>query len=184
MDPHVFALPWAVFVVWWVVRAGAAKKTVEEESRASRLAFVVPSVICGALLFARAPRWELCLWPSTLAVRVVGFVVSSAGIAFAIWAREHLGRNWSGTVTLKEDHELIRSGPYRLVRHPIYTGMLLGFVGVAVARGDLQGLVAVALGLFAMWRKSRVEERLMVRHFGDAYRAYQREVRALIPGIL
>ncbi len=100
---------------------------------------------------------------------------------FTVWARLHLGRNWSGTVTIKDGHELITSGPYALVRHPIYTGLLLAMLGSALALGDWRGVAAFALAAGALWRKLRVEESWMQQQFGDAYQAYSQRVAALIP---
>jgi protein-S-isoprenylcysteine O-methyltransferase Ste14 len=96
----------------------------------------------------------------------------------------HLGRNWSGAVTIKDGHELVTSGPYALVRHPIYTGLLLAFLGSAVALGDWRGALAFALAAGALWRKLRLEERWMREQFGDAYQAYSQRVAALVPFVL
>jgi protein-S-isoprenylcysteine O-methyltransferase Ste14 len=96
----------------------------------------------------------------------------------------HLGGNWSATVTVKESHALVRTGPYRFVRHPIYTGLLVALIGAAVARGDVQGFVADAIAFAAFWRKLRIEERWMQETFGDAYARYRVEVAALIPFVL
>ena len=114
----------------------------------------------------------------------IGAAVNLAGLLFTVWARIHLGRNWSGTVTLKQDHELITSGPYAWVRHPIYTGLLLGFVGLAIARGEWRSILAVVIIALAFWRKLRIEESWMLEQFGDAYRSYRRRVAALIPGVI
>jgi protein-S-isoprenylcysteine O-methyltransferase Ste14 len=103
---------------------------------------------------------------------------------FAAWARVTLGRNWSATITVKQDHDLITSGPYRFVRHPIYTGLLLGLAGIAVARGEWRGVLGVVLAFGAFWRKLRIEERWMREQFGGAYDEYSRRVAALIPRIL
>jgi protein-S-isoprenylcysteine O-methyltransferase Ste14 len=111
-------------------------------------------------------------------------MLTLAGLLFTVWARTHLGRNWSGLVTIKQDHELITSGPYSTVRHPIYTGLLLAFVGSALARSELRGILAVVLVFWALWRKSRIEERWMRDQFGDAYREYSSHVAALIPFVL
>jgi len=117
-------------------------------------------------------------------VYLVGVLVLAGGLAFTVWARVILGRNWSGTVTLKEGHELIRSGPYRFVRHPIYTGLLVAFAGSAIARGEWRGLVALAIAFAALWRKLKLEERWLGETFGDAYERYRAEVPALIPFLL
>ena len=110
----------------------------------------------------------------------IGACIVVAGLAFTVWARIHLGRNWSGTVTLKYGHELVRSGPYRIVRHPIYTGLLVAFAGSAIARGEWRGIVAVFIAFAALWRKLRLEERWMVETFGNEYLEYRAGVAALI----
>jgi protein-S-isoprenylcysteine O-methyltransferase Ste14 len=96
----------------------------------------------------------------------------------------HIGTNWSGTVTIKQGHELVTTGPYALVRHPIYTGLLLALAGSALARGEWRGALAVLIALLALWRKLRLEEHWMREQFGEAYRAYSRRVAALVPFIL
>ena len=106
---------------------------------------------------------------------------TAAGLLFTVWARIHIGRNWSGTVTIKEGHELITSGPYAIVRHPIYAGLLLAFVGSGLARGEWRGVLAVVIAFLALWRKLRLEERWMREQFGPAYQAYSQRVAALIP---
>jgi protein-S-isoprenylcysteine O-methyltransferase Ste14 len=93
----------------------------------------------------------------------------------------HLAGNWSGTVTLKEDHSLTRDGPYRFVRHPIYTGILLGILGSAIAEGEWRGLVGLGLITLSFLRKSTIEEQFLTAQFGDAYTRYRAEVAALIP---
>ncbi len=122
--------------------------------------------------------------PRTLAEYWLGVATLSIGLSFSIWARRHLGTNWSGTVTVKVDHELIRTGPYRLVRHPIYTGILVGFLGTAISLSEWRGLAAVALVIIAFSLKIRLEEQWMTETFGDAYRRYCAEVKSLIPFVL
>jgi protein-S-isoprenylcysteine O-methyltransferase Ste14 len=111
----------------------------------------------------------------------MGVALVIIGLAFAVWARAHLGSNWSGTVTIKQDHELIRSGPYAYVRHPIYTGLLAALLGTTVASGTVHAAVGLAIITVALIRKSRVEERFMREIFPDAYPRYSAEVPALIP---
>jgi protein-S-isoprenylcysteine O-methyltransferase Ste14 len=106
-----------------------------------------------------------------------------AGLLFSAWARVHLGGNWSGIVTVKEDHELVRSGPYGIVRHPIYSGLLLAVVGSALARGEWRGVVAVVIVFWAFRRKMQTEERWMRERFGNGYQAYSERVPALVPFI-
>ena len=104
----------------------------------------------------------------------------AAGLGFAMWARVHLGRNWSGIVTVKEDHALVRTGPYRAVRHPIYTGLLLALIGTAMAIGQWRGVLAVIFMLIGFLWKIHVEEKRMCENFPE-YGDYRRETAALIP---
>jgi protein-S-isoprenylcysteine O-methyltransferase Ste14 len=178
---------WIVWAVYWFVSARSAKANRRIESAASRAGHIVPLAIAAALLWPPTlPGGFLCgrFVPATPATFYIGVAVLAFGLAFAIWARRVLGRNWSGIVTVKQDHELVRSGPYRFVRHPIYTGLLIAFAGTALARGEWRGIVAVLIVLAALWRKLKLEERWMIETFGDAYLRYRAEVRALIPFVL
>ena len=114
----------------------------------------------------------------------IGTAVSASGLLFSVWARRYLGRNWSRAVTIKQDHELITSGPYSLVRHPIYTGLLVGLFGCVLAVGEWRGLVAVGLVFIALLRKLRLEEQWLRAQFGESYENYSRRVRALVPYII
>jgi protein-S-isoprenylcysteine O-methyltransferase Ste14 len=111
----------------------------------------------------------------------MGLALVIAGLLFAIWARVHLGGNWSGTVTIKQGHELIRSGPYAYVRHPIYTGLLAALLGTTAASGTVHAAVGLAIIAVALVRKLRIEEAFMREIFPDAYQRYSAEVPALIP---
>src|SRR5262249_13239381 len=107
-----------------------------------------------------------------------------AGIGFSIWARLFLGRNWSGRVTIKEQHELIQSGPYSIVRHPIYSGFLLAILGTALVQGHLRSLLALPLAALGWSLKLRLEESFMAHQFGSAYLDYKRRVKALVPFVV
>lgn len=183
MWPTLLSAPWGVFLGWWWIRSLGAARTVERESLSSILSYRVALHLGTALLvlpWHRGPR----LWPGSIALLVTALVLECAGIAFAIWARETLGKLWSGTITLKEGHHVVRAGPYRLARHPIYTGLGLALAAVALARGDLPALAGFVLFALALARKIQLEERLLERQFGDEYREYRRQVRAVIPFIL
>src|SRR5262249_30603247 len=121
------------------------------------------------------------LWPRSFGAYWCGVALLAAGLAFSVWARVRLGRNWSGTVTVKEGHELIRSGPYAWVRHPIYTGLITAVAGTAITFGTVRaflGLLLVAAGLL---RKLRAEERFMRETFPGEYERYSATVPALVP---
>src|SRR6185436_17634885 len=102
----------------------------------------------------------------------------------AIWARTVLGGNWSSSVTFKENHELIERGPYRLVRHPIYTGILTMTLGTAIVAGRVAAWLGLVFFFVLLWLKSRKEEELLTKHFPEAYPAYKARTKALIPFLL
>ncbi|HUB00480.1 MAG TPA: isoprenylcysteine carboxylmethyltransferase family protein [Terracidiphilus sp.] len=186
----LFPAIWLVFLVYWQViwqMTAAGKASVRIEPAFSRITRAVAFLAAIALLMAPnlPARWlYLAILPGGLVCFYLGAAITVIGLGFAVWARVHLGRNWSRSVQVKEDHELITSGPYRLVRHPIYTGILAGFVGSVVAEAQLRGVVALLLVFGALWAKLRLEEAWMRGEFGEKYTVYARRVRALVPGIL
>ncbi|MGA8271936.1 MAG: isoprenylcysteine carboxylmethyltransferase family protein, partial [Candidatus Sulfotelmatobacter sp.] len=117
----------------------------------------------------------------TVNIAALGFALIVFGVAFGIWARLTLGSNWSGTVTLKDNHTLIRRGPYRIVRHPIYTGILAALIGSALERGLRRSLIALPLCGLGFWLKIMTEEQFMVQRFGETYLQYKQQVKALVP---
>ena len=176
---------WTIFVVVWVVASLFTKRTVE---RSSSLWRVVAAMAILALLVSRAARLpyfaDFVLWPYSQQVGLIADAVAAAGLLTALWARFTLGANWSGAVTFKQDHELITSGPYAFVRHPIYTGMLLMLLGTAIINGHAIGFAFLAVVTLGLWLKARDEEKMMIKHFPDTYPAYKSRVRALVPFIL
>ncbi len=126
------------------------------------------------------------LLPRSLPLGIAGCVLCAAGLLFTVFARFYLGRNWSGAVTIKENHELIQSGPYRFVRHPIYSGLFVAILGTFLALiPTVAGLFAYAIMALTLRFKLSAEEELMTRQFPEAYPAYKKKVRgAIIPWIL
>jgi protein-S-isoprenylcysteine O-methyltransferase Ste14 len=179
----LFALMWGGWFAVWNVMARRVKEAAQSESAVSRLSHVVPLLIAAYLLVAHVPLPLLNdrFAPLALWLAVLGAALTFAGLAFAIWARFVIAGNWSSYVELKRDHELIVAGPYRWVRHPIYTGLLLAFVGSALAVGEWRGVLAVAIVAASFWRKLKLEEAVMRRQFGAAYARYAARVPALIP---
>jgi protein-S-isoprenylcysteine O-methyltransferase Ste14 len=186
MALKIIQLCWGIFVVLWVFRMFTNKRTVERLSRVSRWQYSIFFVLAFWLLFWRGSRHfhdflAQVVVPEPAALQALAVALVIAGLGVAIWARMVLGRNWNGAVTFKEEHELIERGPYAFVRHPIYTGMLLMFLGTALATGTRAGLLGWPLLWLSFRIKYRQEEALMIGHFGDRYRAYRRRVRALVP---
>jgi protein-S-isoprenylcysteine O-methyltransferase Ste14 len=175
---------WCAWALVWVVAALRSKATRRRESMWSRLAHVVPLIVGGVLLGWRDPPsgvLTLRLWPLSFGAYLLGLVLLVAGLGIAVWARVHLGRNWSGTVSVKEGHELIRTGPYAYVRHPIYTGLLTAVLGTAIASGTVRAALGFLIILAALARKLRTEELFMRETFPGEYPRYSAEVPALIP---
>jgi protein-S-isoprenylcysteine O-methyltransferase Ste14 len=178
---------WILFAVIWLLAAFATKQSVYKESRAQRLRYTIP-ILLGGFLLAKGRRLSDPLnhrvIPHVDALAWIGVVLCIAGLIFCIWARFTLGRNWSGVVTLKGGHELITSGPYALVRHPIYTGLLTMFVATVIVLGHVAGIIAMPFVFVSFWVKLRHEEKLMLKKFPNEYAAYQQRVKRLIPFIL
>lgn len=176
---------WLLFVAYWLFAARNVRPSKRVESLASRLGYNALLVAGGALLAIRFPFWSLnTRWvPASRVTAIVAVLLTGFGVNLAVWARAQLGRNWSARVTLKQDHELIRTGPYAVVRHPIYTGILVGILGSAVLVGELRGLLGFTLFASGFAQKIRREERWLTEEFGDAYRNYARATKRLIPGI-
>jgi protein-S-isoprenylcysteine O-methyltransferase Ste14 len=182
-----FPVIWVVFLLYWQIKAVDTKATRRVEPLVSRVLRAVIILVAIALLsttivplgWLYLPLWPAGFWPFWL-----GIALTVAGLLFAVWAREHLGRNWSSAVTIKREHELITTGPYAVVRHPIYTGILIGFVGVAVALSEVRGVVVLVLVFLGFWTKLRTEEAWMRAQFGETYASYARRTAALVPYLL
>jgi protein-S-isoprenylcysteine O-methyltransferase Ste14 len=183
---HVISVLWLIGVVYWIVAAQSAKSARTTEPLATRLPFLAQMVVTAILLWPHE-------WPGWLDLKIIGggwdrFWIAVAmvtlGLALAIRARRVLGGNWSATVTVKEGHELVQTGPYRRIRHPIYSGILLMILGTGLAGGRVHALLAFPIALLALWLKSRMEERWMIAEFGERYALYKKTSWALIPFVL
>jgi len=179
---------WAAYIVyWWGMASKANTKEVERfeaaYSRIARTVLLITAALLLSLDHIRVPLLEKRFLPAAAWPFWVGAAITAAGLLFSVWARVHLGVNWSQEVTIKQDHQLVTSGPYGLVRHPIYMGLMTAFLGSAISRGEWRGLLAFALVVVALWPKFRLEEKWMRERFGESYETYSRRVAALVPHI-
>lgn len=177
---------WAVFILCWLVSAPWVKAVSEKETVLSSLSHRLP-LACSYVLLADLhlpPPLSFSVTPRAAWAGAMGISVCVLGLLVTLWARWTLGGNWSSTVTFKSGHELIRTGPYRFVRHPIYTGLLVMALGTTLDFGQLRCWLALPVMAAAFWLKLRHEERLLLRHFPEQYPAYMRQVKALVPFLI
>jgi protein-S-isoprenylcysteine O-methyltransferase Ste14 len=171
---------WVAWLVYWYAAAIFVQRTKSAEGLGSRLKHVLPLMVGAVLIFHGRPWIGGWLYESK-AVGYGGNVITAAGLGFAVWARLWLGRYWSGIITVKEGHRLIRGGPYRLVRHPIYTGFLMGMLGSAISAATVDGFLGFAVIAAALFFKIGREEAVLIGEFGEEYRKFKAEVPALVP---
>ena len=181
---HIYQGLWIFLAVSWVVSASGNKPTAFRVNPGWRFAVLGLTVVFIALVFAFPETLRRRVIPFSTVTEWTGIVLCAAGVAFAIWARRTLGRNWSGNPTIKEGHELIESGPYRFVRHPIYTGILAAVVGTLLGGGKVDEVILLIASVAILSFKMSVEESLMMRQFPQAYPEYRKRTKALIPYIL
>ena len=168
----------------WVLWGVTAKRAIRLQSATSRLTQAAVLVPSFWMLFSPAFRLGPLAWrllPHTTLTEIAAIVLTVLGFAIAAWARIHLGGNWSASVTVKQDHLLIQTGPYALVRHPIYSGMSVAALGIAVLNGDLRSFAGLALMVLGWRMRFGLEEKFMIDQFGIQYIEYRQRVKALIP---
>ena len=181
---NLFPLMWLSFFIYWQIASAQVKVARRLEPVPSRV--IWSGLFLFAVLLFCFPdlpfHWlYLPILPMSRVSFYAGMAITLAGLLFAVWARRHLGANWSRAVTIKQGHSLITSGPYAWVRHPIYTGVLTGFLGTAVALTQVRGFFALLLIFIAFRLKWRLEEKWMREEFGEGYSEYARRVPAVIP---
>jgi len=182
----IIPLCWFTFLLYWWITARQVKATAEKQSLESALEHRIPVLVSILFLMDEKLPYPMNLMLISRAewMLVAGIAICVFGLFVTIWARRTLAGNWSSDVTFKEGHELIKTGPYRFVRHPIYTGLLLMCLGTAIEIGRLRGFIALAVMAIGFWIKLKQEERLMLQHFPDQYPAYRKNVKALVPFII
>jgi protein-S-isoprenylcysteine O-methyltransferase Ste14 len=178
------SLLWLLLAAVWLGSAPFVKPTVQQQSDSSRIAQLAVLTVVFYLLFGSpsTPAWfNQPLMPVTLFLALAGLALVLCGVAFSIWARLTLGENWSASATIKQNHTLVLRGPYRMVRHPIYTGLLIGLLGSALQHGLIRSFAAVLICAVGLWQKLSIEESFMIQRFGHQYLAYRKHVSALVP---
>ena len=175
---------WLAFWIYWLVSAARAKRTAVR-SRVGALVRGMIIVVIIIVIFASGNASQFVSAPlvTSIAGELTGAILVLLGLALAAWARVHLGRNWGMPMTLKENPELVTSGPYRFVRHPIYSGVLLAMVGSALIGGVFWFLVFIFFGIYFIY-SAKNEEKLMLQQFPDHYPAYMKRSKMLIPWVL
>ena len=182
---HFAAICWILFVMFWVISAFSVKATQARQPWVGRLIYLWLGLVAALLLTLRigGAQFNRSILPHTIAVGMLADVIIAIGLSIAIWARIVLGGNWSSRVALKEGHELIQRGPYRAVRHPIYSGLLLMVLGTVLLAGRLVDFTALIISFFGLWMKLRQEELLLTKHL-PGYAEYMTRTKALIPFVL
>ena len=179
-----FPVAWIAFIVYWRIKAANTKTTRRREPAASgilrALAFLMVIVLLSTTRIP-LPWFYRQLWSSGIWSFSMGAAVAVVGLLFAVWARQHLGSNWSSAVTIKQGHELITTGPYAVVRHPVYTGILTGFLGTAIALAQVRGVIGLVVIFVVFWSKLQTEEEWMRSQFGETYATYAHQTSALVP---
>jgi protein-S-isoprenylcysteine O-methyltransferase Ste14 len=176
----VFEIGWAVFWLYWLVAARSMKHGRRRWSNEWRIRLVIVVVAVAVVRFGgfRGHGIDTDTW-----LVAIGLVLFAVGLAFAVWARLVMGRNWGTPMTQKDEPELVMSGPYRLVRHPIYSGILLACVGTAIALSWTWLVLVALIGIYFVY-SARVEERFLEEQFPEQYRAYERTTKMLVPFVL
>lgn len=184
---YLFLVVWVSYLTYWWLKAKDVKTSNRTESLLSRMIRSFSIILAFFLLWISklpVPVLRIRFLPDSTLYFWLGFIITTGGLYFSFMARNRLGKNWSQAVTIKADHQLITDGPYAFVRHPIYTGLILGFIGTSIAVGDIRGLIADVLVLAVLLYKLKMEEKWLFEQFGEPYVQYSRKVAALIPFIL
>jgi len=174
---------WVAFFAYWGIASRNQARTASAESERSTLTHRILLNVSLIVTIAPIPGLRARFLPDAPAFVALGLAIQLACIALAVWARRHLGSNWSAEVRIAVDHQLIRTGPYRWLRHPIYTAMLGMYVGTAIATGEVHALVGLALVSVAYWRKVEIEERTLAGRFGTNWEAYRQTTWGVVPFI-
>jgi protein-S-isoprenylcysteine O-methyltransferase Ste14 len=176
------AIVWILWVASWIIAARWSDPAAKRAAASEELLYRVATIVGAAMLAVSDRFFGGNLWGLGQAADWTLVAIATLGLAFTWWARLSLGRLWSSSVTKKADHRIIDSGPYAIVRHPIYTGVIAAVYATAVLKGAAVGIAGVLLMTFGFWLKARLEERFLREQLGpDAYDAYRQRVPMLLP---
>ena len=173
---------WIIFSVYWTIASQNSAQTRSSESRGSTVFHQLVLNLALVLLFWPVPGLKGWFLPQRWHFLVaVGAIIQAGFILLAVWARRHLGSNWAAEVRIGVGHQLVRTGPYSFLRHPIYTAMLGMSLGTAIASSQYHALLGLVILLLAYLRKTRLEEQILAQTFGSDYASYRRETWRLVP---
>jgi protein-S-isoprenylcysteine O-methyltransferase Ste14 len=177
---------WLAIAIFWVVSSFSVKKSIKKQSGWQRRAYILCVAVAFTLLFGDnfnpAFLYKTILYQNNY-WKMGGLLICACGLLFSLLARIQLGQNWSARISIKENHELIQTGPYRVTRNPIYTGFLLAFVGCSMSLGQVRGYLGIPVFLTCLLIKISQEEKFMREAFGGKWLAYHTRVNCLIPMI-
>ncbi|MGC2194995.1 MAG: isoprenylcysteine carboxylmethyltransferase family protein [Terriglobales bacterium] len=181
---HTVTTLWIAWLLYWAISAWGVRRNERGESSSQRFLTALVLGCGGYLIFARSSGLgplDRRFVPDDPAIKAAAMVLLVAGLGISIWARRHIGQFWSGRVMLKENHQLIQSGPYARVRHPIYSGLLLAMIGTALFVGESRAALGVLVIFAGHGWKARREEALLAGQFGASYEEYRRRTGSLLP---
>jgi protein-S-isoprenylcysteine O-methyltransferase Ste14 len=183
---EIISVCWVAFWIYWsfaTPRRRPSKRKVARTFTVLNTGLLYLGFLLVLLGRSLPGSLGLLVVPQAIPIDVTGTVIVITGVAFAIWSRQSLRRNWSGEVAIREGQQFIRSGPYSVVRHPIYVGMLLALLGTTLVSSTVGSLLGFVLAIISLWQKAYIEEQFLIVEFGEQYATYQREVKFLIPFI-
>jgi protein-S-isoprenylcysteine O-methyltransferase Ste14 len=175
---------WAILLLYWFANAQKVKAAAHTQTKVSRYVYMLFFISGFVIVYSKRLALGILGYqviPANSISGMAGDAICIGGVAFAIWARKVLGDNWSAQVTLKKGHELVQKGPYKIVRHPIYTGFEIGLLGVAITIGQLKGVVGLGIAFGCHYYKTTMEEKIMYTEFPTQYADYAKRVKRLVP---
>lgn len=186
---------WVAWIIYWIAgeplyeqlrhkTKQVATWNVRRRNVESYIFLMIAFGILEISFTGRLAFFEQGLIPNTLLVSLMGLVLAVAGLVFSVWARIYLGSNWSPAAMLRKGQTLVRKGPYGIVRHPIYSGLIVAIVGTALVFGGYRIIISIICVFLFAWVRISEEEKLMSQQFGEDYTKYKKDVKAIIPGIV